>query len=59
MRALPIRITDKRIRGLVKLGYLGPNELKDMRAIEQAMNLFVWDELEKLDRPKQTNCATN
>jgi len=59
MRSIPITMTDEKIKWLVQRGYLGPQELDDVRAIEQAMNLFVWDALEKLDRPKQTNCATN
>jgi hypothetical protein len=29
----------------VKRGYISPNEVDDMGAVEQAMNLFVWDEL--------------
>ena len=47
MQSLPITISDERIRALVKQGYLGLNELNDMRAVEQAMNLFVWNELEE------------
>src|SRR5260370_11415991 len=27
----------------VKRGYISPNEVDDVRAIGQAMNLFVWD----------------
>jgi hypothetical protein len=34
----------------VKRGYISPTEVDDVRAIEQAMNLFVWDELEKLGK---------
>jgi hypothetical protein len=34
----------------VKRGYISPNEVDDVRAVEQAMNLFVWDELEKLGK---------
>ena len=45
-----ITITGERIKGLVKRGYISPNEVDDMGAVEQAMNLFVWDELEKLGK---------
>jgi hypothetical protein len=52
-----LTISDGRIRALMKRGYLDPNELDDMRAFEQEMNLFIWDELEKLvatSPPKRT-----
>ena len=45
-----ITITGERIKGLLKRGYISPNEVDDMGAVEQAMNLFVWDELEKLGK---------
>ena len=38
-----ITISGERIKGLVKRGYISPNEVDDVRAIGQAMNLFVWD----------------
>jgi hypothetical protein len=44
-RRLNVRLTDKRINGLVKRGYLGPNELDNERAISQALRLFLWDAL--------------
>jgi hypothetical protein len=44
-RRLNVRLTDKRINGLVKRGYLGPNELDNERAISQALRLFLWDTL--------------
>lgn len=49
-RSCQITMTGERIKGLVRRGYISPNEVDDMRAIEQAMNLFVWDELEKLGK---------
>jgi hypothetical protein len=44
-RRLKVRLSDKRINGLVKRGYLGPNELDNERAISQALRLFLWDAL--------------
>jgi hypothetical protein len=44
-RRLKVRLGDKRINGLVKRGYLGPNELDNERAIRQALSLFLWDAL--------------
>jgi hypothetical protein len=44
-RRLEVRLSDKRINGLVKRGYLGPNELDNERAISQALRLFLWDTL--------------
>jgi len=46
-RRLPIKITDQIIKGLVKRGYLGPQECEDSTAIWQAVSLFIWDELGK------------
>jgi hypothetical protein len=42
-----IKITDQTVRGLLKRGYLGPNELDDIKAIKQAVNLFLCDSLSK------------
>ena len=44
-RRLEVGLSDKRINGLVKRGYLGPNELDNERAISQALRLFLWDAL--------------
>ena len=44
-RRLKVRLSDKRINGLLKRGYLGPNELDNERAISQALRLFLWDAL--------------
>jgi hypothetical protein len=38
-------ISDEKINGLVKRGYLGPNELDDAQAIKEALSLFVGDAL--------------
>ncbi len=46
-RRLPIRITDQIIKGLVKRGYLGPQERENSTAIRQAVSLVLWDELGK------------
>jgi hypothetical protein len=40
---IQIALNNDKIEQLVKLGYLGPNELEDERAIKQAINLFIWD----------------
>jgi hypothetical protein len=50
-RRLNVRLTDKRINGLVKRGYLGPNELDDVQATKEALSLFLWDSL--LKAPKR------
>ena len=41
----PGRRLKVRLNGLVKRGYLGPNELDNERAIRQALSLFLWDAL--------------
>jgi len=51
---LPIRITDQIIKGLVKHGYLGPQERENLTAIRQAVSLVIWDELPKLPKRKRT-----
>ena len=40
--SLNIRVTDERINGLAKRGYLGPDEVDDRQAISQALSLFLW-----------------
>jgi hypothetical protein len=35
-----IRMTDKTVRGLIKRGYLGPEERDNLTAIQQAMSLL-------------------
>jgi hypothetical protein len=53
-----IRISDEKINGLVKRGYLGQNELDDPQAIKQALSLFLWDTLRKLPkRPLGARCS--
>jgi hypothetical protein len=49
-----IGVTNKTIRGLVKRGYLRPEERENSTAIHQAVNLFVWDELLERRKPKRT-----
>jgi hypothetical protein len=44
-RLLEVRLSNQRINGLAKRGYLGPNELDNERAISQALRLFLWDTL--------------
>jgi hypothetical protein len=53
-RSYQIRITGKMVRGLLKRGYLWPDEHDDLDAIEQAMNLFLWDSFRKVSKPKNT-----
>jgi hypothetical protein len=45
-------ISDEKINGLVKRGYLAPDELDDTQAIKEALSLFLWDAL--LGVPRQT-----
>jgi hypothetical protein len=47
-----IRVTHKTIRGLVKCGYLRPEDRENLTAIHQAVSLFLWDELRA--KPKRT-----
>jgi hypothetical protein len=42
-----IRVSDDNLNGLVKRGYLGPNELDDVQATKEALSLFLWDKLQK------------
>jgi hypothetical protein len=56
-RRLKLRLSDKRINGLVKRGYLGPNELDNERAISQALRLFLWDTLIGDQRQTPTKAA--
>jgi hypothetical protein len=56
-RRLKVRLSDKRINGLVKRGYLGPNELDNERAISQALRLFLWDALLGDRRQSATKAA--
>ena len=41
-----IMVSDKNIDGLLKLGYLGPDERDDEEAITQALSLFISDTLQ-------------
>jgi hypothetical protein len=52
-----IRMTDKTVRGLIKRGYLGPEERDNLTAIQQAMSLFLWDDLR--EQPEQINGVEN
>jgi dienelactone hydrolase len=47
----PIPITEEFVRGLLKQGYLWPNERDDLDAIHQAMSLFLWDSFRGLSKP--------
>jgi hypothetical protein len=47
------RVTNKTIRGLVKHGYLGPEDRENSTAVRQALNLFLWDELREQPKPKR------
>jgi hypothetical protein len=49
-----IRVTDKSIKGLVKRGYLWPEERENSTAIRQAVSLFLRDALRKQRKPKRT-----
>jgi hypothetical protein len=53
-RRLPIGIIDQIIKGLVKHGYLGPQEIEDVTAVRQPVSLVIWDELPKLPKRKRT-----
>jgi hypothetical protein len=46
-RRYQIRITEKMVRGLLKRGYVGPDERDDLNAIRQALFLFISDTLRK------------
>ena len=52
-RRYQIRITEKMVRGLLKRGYLGPDERDDLNAIRQALALFISDTLRKKSKPKR------
>jgi hypothetical protein len=45
------------VRGLLKRGYLGPDECDDLIALRQAVILFIWDtigkHLKRTERPKR------
>jgi hypothetical protein len=58
-QSIPITITDERIEGLVKRGYLGSSERDDLSAIQQAISLFVWDTLRKVGSRKKAKSTTN
>ena len=53
-KSYPIPITEEFVRGLLKQGYLWPNERDDLDAIHQAMSLFLWDSFRSLSKPKNT-----
>jgi hypothetical protein len=55
-KSYPIPITEEFVRGLLKQGYLWPNERDDLDAIHEAMSLFLWDSFRKLTKPKNTKC---
>jgi hypothetical protein len=41
------------VRGLLKRGYLGPDECDDLNALRQAVTLFIWDTIRKTPKPKR------
>jgi hypothetical protein len=49
-----IRVTNKIIRGLMKRGYLGPEQRENPIAVRHAVNLLVWEALRKRRKPKRT-----
>ena len=51
---VPLKITEKRIRALVKGGYLGTDERDDLSAIGQAMSLFLWDAMQQTSKATRT-----
>jgi hypothetical protein len=48
-----IRITGKMVRGLLKRGYLWPDERDDLNALRQAVILFMSDTLRKTPKPNR------
>jgi hypothetical protein len=44
---LQIGITEDMVSGLLKRGYLGPDECDDLIALRQAVTLFIWDTIRK------------
>ena len=50
---LQIGITEDMVRGLLKRGYLGPDECDDLNALQQAVILFIWDTIRKTPKPKR------
>jgi hypothetical protein len=50
---LQIGITEDMVRGLLKRGYLGPDECDDLKALRQAVTLFIWDTIRKTPKPKR------
>jgi hypothetical protein len=52
-RFYDIRITGKMVRGLLKRGYLWPNECDDLNALRQAVILFMSDTLGKTPKPTE------
>jgi hypothetical protein len=52
-RFYDIRITGKMVRGLLKRGYLWPNECDDLNALRQALILFISDTLGKTPKPNR------
>jgi hypothetical protein len=50
---LQIGITEDMVRGLLKRGYLGPDECDDLNALQQAVILFISDTLRKTPKPNR------
>jgi hypothetical protein len=54
-RYYDIEITGTMVKGLLKRGYLGPDECLDLNALRQAVTLFISDTLGKTPKPKRPN----
>ena len=52
-KSYPIPITEEFVRGLLKQGYLWPNERDDLTALRQAVILFIWDMIRKTPKPNR------
>jgi hypothetical protein len=52
-RYYDIEITGTMVKGILKRGYLGPDECDDLNALRQAVILFISDTLGKTLKPKR------
>jgi hypothetical protein len=52
-RYYDIEITGTMVKGLLRRGYLGPDECLDLNALRQAVTLFISDTLGKTPKPKR------
>ncbi len=43
-RSVSVKVPHKWIDSLLRRGYLAENEVDDKHAIEQALNLFIWEQ---------------